>query len=81
MCSSDLLGGKSNIAHVSACTTRLRIEVHNDEQVDEKGIRALDIVTIIQPRQKQWHIVLGMLADNLAEEIKRQLNLEEDSYV
>ncbi len=70
------LGGHTNIVDVKACTTRLRIQVRDKEQVatdvfEQKGIRAITLST--HPHTIQ--IVLGAQAEQIAKQIQETLDI------
>lgn len=63
------LGGDDNINDLEACITRLRVEVEDEELVDEEGLKAADAFgVVIQATSVQ--VVVGPEADTLAEDIE-----------
>ncbi|MEQ7874471.1 N-acetylglucosamine-specific PTS transporter subunit IIBC [Sphingomonas sp. ASV193] len=63
------LGGSANLAKVSACTTRLRLEVVDQAAVDEARLKALGAIAFIRPSPNALQIVLGPIADAVALDI------------
>ncbi|MEA5659892.1 MAG: glucose PTS transporter subunit EIIB [Cutibacterium granulosum] len=63
------LGGDDNINDLEACITRLRVEVEDEELVDEEGLEAAGAFgVVIQATSVQ--VVVGPEADTLAEDIE-----------
>src|SRR3546814_18488798 len=78
VCSSDLafvaaLGGAANLVSVEACTTRLRLIVADQGAVDDAALSALGARGIIRPSQNAAPVVLGPVAELVAEEIRGAL--------
>ncbi|APZ98512.1 PTS N-acetyl-D-glucosamine transporter [Sphingopyxis sp. QXT-31] len=67
------LGGPSNLASVDACTTRLRLIVADQGKIDEGALTALGARGIIRPSANAAQVVLGPVADLVAEEIRGAL--------
>ena len=55
----DAMGGLENIKTVSMCTTRLRIEVHDNSIVDKERVKSIDKVKGIAVVGNQNQIILG----------------------
>jgi PTS system N-acetylglucosamine-specific IIC component len=64
------LGGAANLASVDACTTRLRLIVTGEGQVDEPRLKALGARGIVRPSERALQVVLGPIADQVAGEIR-----------
>ena len=63
------LGGDDNINDLEACITRLRVEVEDEELVDEEALKAAGAFgVVIQATSVQF--VVGPEADTLAEDIE-----------
>lgn len=63
------LGGDDNINDLEACITRLRVEVEDEELVDEETLKAAGAFgVVIQATSVQ--VVVGPEADTLAEDIE-----------
>ncbi|MFL9839974.1 N-acetylglucosamine-specific PTS transporter subunit IIBC [Sphingomonas sp. ST-64] len=67
------LGGAGNITSVDACTTRLRLIVVEQGAIDDAALTALGARGIIRPSANAAQVVLGPLADLIAEEIRGAL--------
>ena len=67
------LGGPGNLRSVDACTTRLRLEIVDQLKVDEAALRRLGAHGIVRPSATALQVVLGPIADQVAERIRRQL--------
>lgn len=67
------LGGATNLVSVDACTTRLRLIVADSQAIDDDGLTALGARGIIRPSEKAAQVVLGPIADLVAEEIRGTL--------
>ncbi|MBS0366820.1 MAG: PTS transporter subunit EIIC [Proteobacteria bacterium] len=64
------LGGAANLASVDACTTRLRLVLSGRGVVDEPALRALGARGLVRPAGNVLQVVVGPVADRLAEEIR-----------
>ena len=67
------LGGKSNIASLDNCITRLRVEVKNYTDVDEKAIKAAGVSGVIRPSKTSVQVVVGTQVQHVADEMKKLL--------
>jgi PTS system N-acetylglucosamine-specific IIC component len=67
------LGGPDNLRSVDACTTRLRLEVVDQYKVDEAALRRLGAHGLVRPSATALQVVVGPVADQVAERIRRQL--------
>lgn len=64
------LGGAGNLQSVGACTTRLRLVVRDQGAVDEAALTALGARGMIRPSDTALQVVLGPMADMVADEIR-----------
>ena len=64
------LGGAANLASIDACTTRLRLVVHDQAKVDEARLKALGAAGLIRPSAQGLQVVLGPIADAVAMEMR-----------
>ncbi|WP_313001804.1 N-acetylglucosamine-specific PTS transporter subunit IIBC [Brevundimonas sp.] len=64
------LGGAGNLKTVAACTTRLRLEIRSREAIDEAALKRLGARGVIAPGPNQLQVVLGPIADAVADEIR-----------
>jgi len=69
------LGGASNLRSVDACTTRLRLEVVDSARVDAVALAALGAMGVVRPSSTAAQVVLGPVADQVAGQIRRELQL------
>ncbi len=67
------LGGAANLIEVGACTTRLRLNVRDQQAVDEAALKALGARGLIRPSATALQVVLGPIADVVAVEIRDAL--------
>ena len=67
------LGGKANITSLDNCITRLRVEVKNYTDVDEKAIKAAGVSGVIRPSKTSVQVVVGTQVQHVADEIKKLL--------
>ena len=64
------LGGAGNLREIGACTTRLRLVVAEQVLIDEAELRALGAKGVIRPSAHGVQVVLGPIADAVADEIR-----------
>ena len=69
----EALGGAANLASVGACTTRLRLVIKDQAQVDEPALKALGARGLVRPSDKDLQVVVGATADQIAREISEAL--------
>jgi PTS system N-acetylglucosamine-specific IIC component len=67
------LGGARNLSAVEACTTRLRLGIVDDSQVDEAHLKRLGARGIIRPSPGSLQVVLGPIADQVAGQMRDAL--------
>jgi PTS system N-acetylglucosamine-specific IIC component len=67
------LGGRGNLRSVSACTTRLRLVIDSRARVDEPALKRLGARGVIAPSPGDLQVVLGPIADAVADEINAWL--------
>ena len=65
------LGGAENIASLDNCITRLRIEVKNHTDVDEKAIKSAGARGVIRPGKTSVQVVIGTQVQHVADEMKK----------
>lgn len=53
------VGGKENIDHANHCATRLRLNLRDDSQIDEKGLYEISEVVKLVNNGSQFQIVIG----------------------
>ncbi|CAM2871935.1 glucose PTS transporter subunit EIIB [Actinomyces slackii] len=64
------LGGQDNITDLEPCITRLRVEVADQEKVDEEALRAAGAFGVVRSG-RVVQVVVGPTADDIASEIAR----------
>jgi len=67
------LGGAANIQSVDACTTRLRLAVGDNHQVQEAALKALGAKGVVRPGAGAVQVIIGPEAEILAEEVRAAL--------
>ncbi|PSB10180.1 PTS glucose transporter subunit IIB [filamentous cyanobacterium CCP1] len=68
------LGGRRNIHKVDpVALTRLRLEVADDNAIDEASLQASGVDGIMQLGEHKYHLLVGLNAEQYADEMKRQL--------
>jgi PTS system N-acetylglucosamine-specific IIC component len=67
------LGGPANLQRVEACMTRLRLVVADPAAIDEPALRALGARGVLRLGEHDLQVVLGPIADAVAEEIRARL--------
>ncbi|MEE6038434.1 PTS glucose/sucrose transporter subunit IIB, partial [Avibacterium paragallinarum] len=64
------LGGKTNLIHIDACITRLRLEVKDFSKINEQRLAELGSKGTLKIGENQVHIILGKSADSIAQLLK-----------
>lgn len=75
-CAQDILkalGGKDNIVSASYCTTRLRFEVKNYNQVNEQAVKASGAMGIIRPGKNACQVIVGKNVKSVYDELDKLL--------
>lgn len=65
------LGGKENVTSVDNCITRLRLEIKDYTQVDEKKIKSAYDVYVIRPSKTSVQVIVGTQVQFVADEFKK----------
>ena len=65
------LGGAGNVGEVDACATRLRLSVLDSALVDDAAVKQLGARAVLRPAPGSVQIVIGPLADQIADEIQQ----------
>ncbi|CAM3605359.1 glucose PTS transporter subunit EIIB [Isoptericola cucumis] len=65
----DALGGDDNIVDLEPCITRLRVEVENPDQVDDKALTAAGAIAVVRSGAA-IQVIVGPEADNIASDIE-----------
>lgn len=69
----EALGGAANLLSVGACTTRLRLVTKEAEAIDEAALKALGARGILRLRGGGLQVILGPIADAVADDIRSAL--------
>jgi len=67
------LGGKENVTSLDNCVTRIRAEVKDYVQVDEKKIKSAGVAGVIRPSKTSVQVIVGTQVQFVADEIKKML--------
>ncbi|MCK2183712.1 N-acetylglucosamine-specific PTS transporter subunit IIBC [Halomonas getboli] len=70
------LGGASNLQSVGACTTRLRLVLADAEAIDEASLKGLGARGVLKLGGGGLQVILGPIADGVADEIRVALAAE-----
>ena len=65
------VGGKENIVSIDHCITRLRLEVKDRYQVDEKKIKSSGASGVIRPGKTSVQVVIGPKVQFVYDEFKK----------
>ena len=65
------LGGKENITELDYCATRVRAEIADYTQVDEKKIKSSGVPGIVRPSKNTVQVVVGPKVQFVYDEIKK----------
>ncbi|MHC5228691.1 PTS transporter subunit EIIC [Enterococcus sp. LJL99] len=56
----DAFGGKENIEDAYSCNTRLRVEVKDNNVVNEQRIKQLGVSGLIKPTERNYQVIIGL---------------------
>ncbi|MGT2749388.1 PTS transporter subunit EIIC [Streptococcus orisasini] len=76
-----LSGGISNIASISHCMTRLRLNLKDETKFDNSAITKLSGVLTVVVQNGEHQIVIGQDVPNLYAEIQKMEGIKEKGYV
>jgi PTS system N-acetylglucosamine-specific IIC component len=65
------LGGKENITGLDYCATRVRVEIKDYVQVDEKKIKSAGVPGVVRPSKNTVQVVVGPKVQFVFDEIKK----------
>lgn len=65
------LGGKENVTSAENCITRLRLEIKDYTQVDEKKIKSAGVSGVIRPSKTAVQVIIGPKVQFVADEFKK----------
>ena len=67
------LGGKDNIKELDYCATRLRLEINDYTQVDEKKIKQAGVAGVVRPSKTNVQVIVGPKVQFVHDELKKML--------
>ena len=67
------LGGKENIKTIDSCATRLRLEVVDENKVDENALKAMGVRGVLKSAGGAVQVVIGPEVEIICDEIKQLL--------
>ncbi len=67
------LGGKDNIKEIDYCATRVRTEIADYTQVDEKKIKSAGVAGVVRPSKTAVQVIVGPKVQFVYDEIKKLL--------
>ncbi|MDN3556377.1 N-acetylglucosamine-specific PTS transporter subunit IIBC [Halomonas maura] len=70
------LGGTANLVSVGACTTRLRLVLGEADAIDEPALKALGARGVLKLGGGGLQVILGPIADGVADEIRAAMAAE-----
>ncbi len=73
----EALGGASNLVHVDACITRLRLEVKDNVKVNEAELKKLGAAGLIKVGANGVQVIFGVQSDLLKDQIRQLLKQDE----
>ena len=65
------VGGAQNVSTIDNCITRLRLEIKDYTQVDEKKIKAAGVAGVIRPSKTNVQVIIGTQVQFVADEFKK----------
>lgn len=71
------LGGEDNIASLTNCATRLRLELKDTSLMNENQIKSAGAVGITKNGQHQAQVIIGTHVQQVADEIERQMEKQD----
>ncbi|MCR5347564.1 MAG: N-acetylglucosamine-specific PTS transporter subunit IIBC [Fretibacterium sp.] len=67
------LGGKANLKEFDYCATRIRAEVNDYTQVDEKKIRSAGVPGVFRPSKTSVQVVVGTKVQFVHDELRKMI--------
>lgn len=67
------IGGRENVTSLDNCITRLRMEIKDYTQVDEKKIKSAGVAGVMRPSKTAVQVVVGTKVQFVADELKKML--------
>ena len=67
------VGGKENVTSLENCITRLRFEIKDMAQVDDKKIKSAGVAGVVKPSKNNVQVIVGTKVQFVADEMKKML--------
>ena len=67
------IGGKGNLKEFDYCATRIRAEVNDYTQVDEKKIKSAGVAGVVRPSKTSVQVVVGPKVQFVYDELKKMV--------
>ena len=65
------LGGSANIKSIDNCITRLRLEINDDDKVNEAKIKSSGAAGVIRPGKNNIQVIIGPKVQFVADEMEK----------
>lgn len=65
------VGGKENVVSIDNCVTRLRLEIKDQANVNEKVIKSAGVAGVIRPGKTSIQVIVGTQVQFVADEFKK----------
>ena len=65
------LGGSANVKSIDNCITRLRLEINDDNKIDEAKIKSSGAAGIIRPGKGNIQVIIGPKVQFVADEFSK----------
>ena len=65
------LGGSANVKSIDNCITRLRLEINDDNKIDEAKIKSSGAAGIIRPGKGNIQVIIGPKVQFVADEMEK----------
>lgn len=69
----EALGGKDNLKDISACTTRLRLEVVDSRIINQAKLKQLGAKGILTPSLSSVQVIIGPQAENISGNLREAI--------
>ena len=66
-----LVGGLANTARIEACVTRVRLTLKDNSVVTDAQLKAIGAAAVVRVGDKNLQVVVGPMALDIAEEMKK----------
>ena len=65
------LGGSANVKSIDNCITRLRLEIKDDDKINESKIKSSGAAGIIRPGKGNIQVIIGPKVQFVADEMEK----------